>query len=55
MRQLRIILLFLAVFTVITGVLYPLLVTGIAQIAFRHWANGSLIAQNGNVNGRIDC
>jgi K+-transporting ATPase ATPase C chain len=50
-HHLRIIILFLAVFTVITGVLYPLAVTGIAQIAFHHQANGSLIEQNGNVTG----
>ena len=46
-RQLKIIVLFLAVFTVITGVAYPLVVTGIAQVAFHHQANGSLIEQNG--------
>lgn len=50
-RELRITLLFLGVFTVITGVLYPLVVTGIVQIAFHHQANGSLIGQNGNVAG----
>jgi potassium-transporting ATPase KdpC subunit len=50
-RELRIILLLLAVFTIITGVLYPLVVTGIAQIAFHHQANGSLIVENNNVTG----
>jgi K+-transporting ATPase ATPase C chain len=51
LRQLRIVVLFLVVFTVITGGLYPLVVTGIAQIAFHHQANGSLIQQNGDVIG----
>jgi K+-transporting ATPase ATPase C chain len=50
-RPLRIIILFLVVFTVITGVVYPLFVTGIGQIAFHQQANGSLIRQNGNVTG----
>jgi K+-transporting ATPase KdpC subunit len=50
-RELKIIILFLVVFTVITGVLYPLVVTGIVQVAFHHQANGSLIEQNGNVTG----
>jgi K+-transporting ATPase KdpC subunit len=50
-QQVKIIVLFLAVFTIITGVAYPLLVTGIAQVAFHHQANGSLIDQNGTITG----
>jgi potassium-transporting ATPase KdpC subunit len=37
----------LVVLTVLTGVVYPLLTWGIAQLAFPGAANGSLIQQNG--------
>ena len=37
--------------TVITGVLYPLVVFGIAQAAFGHQANGSLVSYHGKVVG----
>ena len=50
-RQFRTAIIFLAVFTVITGVVYPLAVTGIAQVFFHKQANGSLIVSNGSVNG----
>ncbi|KJV36576.1 potassium-transporting ATPase subunit KdpC [Luteibacter yeojuensis] len=37
--------------TVLTGIAYPLLVTGIAQAAFPHAASGSLVEANGKVVG----
>jgi K+-transporting ATPase ATPase C chain len=51
LRHIRIALVFLALATVLTGVIYPLVVTGIAQIAFNRQANGSLITANGQVAG----
>jgi K+-transporting ATPase ATPase C chain len=42
-RQFKSAVIFLALFTVITGMVYPLVVTGIAQVLFHHQANGSLI------------
>ena len=41
----------LAVLTALTGVVYPLVITGIAQVAFPHAANGSLIVVNGKTLG----
>ncbi|NPV75059.1 MAG: potassium-transporting ATPase subunit KdpC [Anaerolineae bacterium] len=49
--QIRPALTMLLIFTVITGVIYPLVVTGIAQIAFPHQANGSLIVIGGKAYG----
>src|SRR5271169_4046417 len=41
----------MAVMTVLTGIAYPLAVTGLAQMLFRDKANGSLKTQNGQVIG----
>jgi potassium-transporting ATPase KdpC subunit len=41
----------LAALTLITGIVYPVLVTVIAQVAFPHQANGSLILKDGKPVG----
>lgn len=43
--------LMLLVLTLITGVAYPLLVTGLAQLVFPKQANGSLLYQDGKLVG----
>jgi K+-transporting ATPase ATPase C chain len=49
--QLRPAVVLLALLTFITGVIYPLVVTGIAQVVFPNQANGSLIIQDGKAVG----
>jgi K+-transporting ATPase ATPase C chain len=44
-------LVLLVLLTLVTGVAYPAIVTGIAQVAFPHQANGSMIAANGQAVG----
>jgi potassium-transporting ATPase KdpC subunit len=44
-------LIVLVVLTVVTGVIYPLVVTGIAQVAFPAQANGSLVVKGGKPVG----
>ena len=49
--QLRPAFIMLLILTVITGVIYPLVVTGVAQVVFPRQANGSLITINGKTYG----
>jgi len=49
--QLRPAFLMLLICTLITGVIYPLAVTGIAQVVFPRQANGSLIVIDGKTYG----
>ena len=49
--ELRPALLSLALLTILTGAIYPAVVTGIAQLAFRHQAEGSLIPRDGKLVG----
>ncbi len=51
LREIRPAVTILLALTVLTGVAYPLLVTGIAQAVFPHQANGSLIERDGRVIG----
>ena len=51
MKMLRTAVLMVVVTTILLGIVYPLAVTGIAQIFFAEKANGQLIKKNGTVIG----
>lgn len=52
-RHLRIAVIVLAIFTVVTGACYPALVTAVAQLMFAHEANGSIILKDGAPVGSV--
>lgn len=51
LKQIKQAFLLLMVFSLLTGILYPLVITGIAQVAFPSQANGSLIYRDGKPVG----
>jgi K+-transporting ATPase ATPase C chain len=50
-QNLKIAILFTIVTTVLLGVVYPLVVTGLSQVIFHDKANGQLLSRNGEVVG----
>ena len=51
LREIRPAFVFIVALTVITGVVYPFVVTGIARVAFPYQAQGSLLERDGKVIG----
>ena len=51
MKQIKIAILATIVLTILFGLAYPLVFTGLAQVLFPHQANGSLVTVNGKVAG----
>jgi potassium-transporting ATPase KdpC subunit len=51
LQQFRPAIVILALMTLLTGLVYPLVMTGLAQLIFPYQANGSLIQSNGKTLG----
>ncbi len=51
LQQVKVAVLMVVVLGVLTGLVFPLVITGLAQVAFPHQATGSLVQRDGHIVG----